>query len=83
MKIMNNIAVSHAGFLFNPTTGDSFSLNETGKEIINLMRDNKTEQEIIQYFTDKYEVDAASIEHNLYDFLEMLKSYNIVQPEEY
>jgi len=34
MKISQNIAISENGFLFNPATGDSFSTNACGKEII-------------------------------------------------
>lgn len=82
MKIKRNIAMSDTGFLFNPNTGDSFSLNETGREIVGLMRENKNEQEIIKHFTEKYDADSSSIEQNLYDFLEMLKSYDILNNEE-
>ena len=35
MKINRNLAISENGFVFNPTTGDSFSVNEIGALIIN------------------------------------------------
>jgi hypothetical protein len=34
MRIRKNIAISENGFIFNPLTGDSFSVNETGIFII-------------------------------------------------
>ena len=34
MRLKKNIAVSDSGFVFNPTTGDSYSLNPVGKEIL-------------------------------------------------
>ena len=33
MKIKTNIALSDSGFLFNPSTGDSYSVNPIGQEI--------------------------------------------------
>ena len=39
MKISSNIAVSDSGFIFNPTTGDSFSTNVVGMEIIRILKD--------------------------------------------
>jgi len=38
MRVRKNIATSDEGFLFNPTTGDSFSTNAIGAEIILLMK---------------------------------------------
>ena len=34
MKLKKNIATSESGFVFNPSTGDSFSLNTIGAEIL-------------------------------------------------
>jgi hypothetical protein len=42
MKISKNIAISDAGLVFNPVTGESFSVNPIGVEIINLMREGKS-----------------------------------------
>ncbi|MFM2358786.1 MAG: hypothetical protein RLY16_779, partial [Bacteroidota bacterium] len=34
MQLKKNIATSDAGFIFNPSTGDSFSANPLAAEII-------------------------------------------------
>ena len=41
MKLKKNIAISETGFIFNPSSGDSYSTNPIGLEIINLMKNNK------------------------------------------
>ena len=79
MKIKKNIAISESGFLFDSNTGESFSLNETGKEIIQLLKDEKTDDVIINYFIENYEVDKATIENNLYDFMTMLQNFRIAE----
>lgn len=83
MKIKENIAISDSGFMFDPNSGDSFSLNKTGKEILALMKESKTENEIKNIFLEKYELDSATFDHNYYDFIEMLKAYNIVMDNQF
>ena len=39
MKLKKNIAVSETGFLFDPNTGESYNLNNTGQLIIKLLAD--------------------------------------------
>jgi hypothetical protein len=41
MRIRKNIAISENGFIFNPLTGDSFSVNETGIFIIQKLKKAK------------------------------------------
>jgi len=41
IKLKNNIAVSNSGFVFNPTTGDSFSVNPIGEFMIQLLKEGK------------------------------------------
>ncbi len=77
MQIKNNIAVSENGFIFNPSTGDSFSVNLVGQEIIRLMREEKSESKIAEYILEHYVTDKTTIEKDLYDFQIMLKSYKI------
>jgi len=41
MKVHPNIAVSESGYLFNPSNGDSFSLNPTATDIILLLKQRR------------------------------------------
>ena len=81
MKVRNNIAVSESGFLFDSNTGDSFSLNETGKQIIKMLNEGKAESEIKQYFLDNYDVEEGIYENNFYDFINMLQNLNLLENE--
>jgi hypothetical protein len=81
MKIKTNIAISESGFLFDSNTGDSYSLNETGKKILHLINQNKTELEIKDYFIENYEVEEGIFEINFYDFMNMLNNLNLFENE--
>lgn len=78
--IKKNIATNELGFVFNPATGDSFSTNPTAAEIIKLLKDGKSIQEIKKIFLDTYDADKMTIEKDLDDFVNTLKENNLLIP---
>jgi hypothetical protein len=79
MKLKKNIATSEAGLIFNPGTGDSFSVNNIGAEILIFLKDNKSPEEITGYLSAKYDVERIQIEKDLDDFLSQLTDYNLLE----
>ncbi len=77
--IPENLAISDSGFLFMPSTGESFTLNEIGKEILRLMQSGSTSDEIINIISNSFEVDKTSFEKDLEDFIGQLKNYNLLK----
>lgn len=77
MKIKNNIAVSDNGFVFNPASGESFSVNPVGLEMLNLLRKGLTNEKVIEEIEAKYQVDSSMLERDLNDFIEMIKQYHL------
>ena len=82
MNIKKNIAISDSGFLFDPSTGESFTFNPTGLEIFRYMRENKSYDEIREIILDKYDIDENSFERYYYDFITMLKQYQLTENDE-
>jgi hypothetical protein len=78
MQINKNIAISDSGFIFNPSTGDSFSTNQVGMEIIRLLKENKSKEEVISGVVSKFNVDEATVEKDLSDFSLMLNNFQLV-----
>jgi len=76
--IKKNIATNEFGFVFNPATGDSFSSNPVAAEIIQLMKDNHSLNEIKKILLDKYEVDKMTIEKDVDEFVGLLKENNLL-----
>jgi len=81
MQINKNIAISDSGFLFNPATGESYSLNATGTELLNLIKEGKTLDEIISIFLDKYDTDKITVEKDYQDFTEVIMQYNLSETD--
>lgn len=78
MKLKKDIAISDSGFLFNPTSGDSYSLNPVGVEIFKLLQKDKKDEDIIKHLTNEYAIDESSVEKDLYDFKIMLGNYKLI-----
>jgi hypothetical protein len=79
MLIKGNIALSENGFVFNPATGDSFTLNNTGKEVLVLIKEGKKISQITELMIERYEVDRISLERYLADFLNDLSVNNLIE----
>lgn len=82
MKLKKNIAVSETGFVFDPSSGDSFTLNNVGMEVLEMIRSGKTQSETSMAITSKYDVDEASFERYYYDFVATLKLFQLVESDE-
>lgn len=82
MKIRTNIALSDSGFLFDPATGDSFSLNPIGLEILRMLKAGKDKSEIIPYLLETYQTDEATVEKDYYDFIRMLQQFHLAETDE-
>lgn len=82
MKINQNLAVSESGFLFNPGTGESFTVNPIGSEIISLLRKGMTQEHVIDAITDLYHVDSNTFEKDLQDFIGILKTYSLLKQDD-
>jgi Coenzyme PQQ synthesis protein D (PqqD) len=82
MRLKRNIAISESGFLFDPTVGESYSLNEQGQEILNLLKEKKTNEEIAQFMTENYDVASDDFEKYYFDFLGMLKQYKLLEDDD-
>ena len=78
MRKLNSLAISDNGFIFKPSTGESFTTNELGLLIINLLKDGKSADIIIQEITEEFDVDAIAAGRDLYEYLDFLKRENML-----
>jgi len=79
MNIKSNIAVSDSGFIFDPTSGDSYTLNEVGRIIFNCIREGLTGDEIFHKLSSEFELEKVTFERYFLDFTITLKQYNLLE----
>ena len=79
MKIRDNIAISETGFVFDPTTGDSFTLNETARKVISSIKEGKTIEQTSKELKEIYDVDNTTLERYLFDFIYDLRANKLLE----
>lgn len=79
MRKLSSLAISNDNFAFDPESGQSYSLNSTGKEIIDLMIENKSDEEIVQTIVNKYDITEDEAFLEISDFLSKLRVFNLVE----
>ena len=78
-KIPSNLAVSETGFLFAPSTGETFTLNGTASEIFHQLQKGEDLETITKMMLEEYEVDKSTLERDLTDFIGMLKQNHLIE----
>lgn len=76
--IKKNIATNEFGFIFNPSTGDSFSSNFTAAEIIQLLKTQHSITEIKKIISEKYDIEKFVVEKDIEEFMIILKENNLL-----
>jgi hypothetical protein len=63
-------------------TGESFSINPIGAEIIQLLKQGEAPDNVVKQLCSNYNIDEATMEKDLYDFINVLKHHQLIQPDE-
>ncbi|WP_200762282.1 PqqD family protein [Nitrosophilus alvini] len=75
---VQNLAINQNGFAFDPTTGESFTVNETAKEIIESLSKGMDEKSIADKIAREYDVSEEEAFNDVLDFKEKLKLYGLL-----
>jgi len=75
---LKTLAISDSGFIFDPSSGDAFNTNDTGVHIINLLKEGKDFNELMDILIEEYEVSEDELEADLLDYIQTLKNYHMV-----
>lgn len=79
MKLKSTIAVSESGFIFDATSGESYSLNQTAMLILTMLKNGVNENDIKKSIMDEYEVEKVDFEKMYLDFIRTLHQYSFFE----
>jgi len=77
MELKKNLAISDTGFVLDATTGESYSLNPVGLEILNFLKKGLTDEEIKSKILEKYDVTATGFDLVYFDFIRTLQHFDL------
>ena len=72
------LALNENGFVFDPTTGESFSLNDSAMKIINLLRKGNDTESVATQLSEDFDVDFNDSYTDTLEFVEKLKYFGLV-----
>jgi hypothetical protein len=75
--LLKDIAFSDNGFLFNPVTGESFSVNPMGVGILYSLREGKSFTDICNQLVSEFQIEMDTAERDLQDFMNILKYFQL------
>lgn len=72
--LLTRLALSDSGFVFDPVTGNSFTVNTSGLSILRLLQKNEDWTDIIATLQADFEVSYLVAERDVIEFATALRS---------
>lgn len=77
MNRIAQLALSEEGFVFDPTTGESYTVNRTGLHILKSLKESMTPQELARDMSARFEIPEEEAERDVCDFIDHLRTYRL------
>lgn len=68
---------SRGGFLFDPSSGLTYTMNTTGAVIYEMLREGRGVADIVRALTDRFEVDEVVARADLQDFVQQMRDLGL------
>lgn len=75
---LNVLAISDSGFVFDPSTGNSFNTNTVGLNIIKGLQKQLSIEEVAESLESLYDASLKEIQEDVIVFLKELKDFHLV-----
>ena len=75
---IKNLALSETGFLFDPATGNTYTLNESAVFILKALKDGKNPTDIAGALTAEFEVSEPQAHEDVSDAILQLKEAGFI-----
>lgn len=79
MNKIKSLVINESGFTFDPFTGETFTLNETGAMIIRHLREDVSLDKISEELTKTFKVDPADAYTDILEFRNKLVIYGLLE----
>lgn len=70
---LSRLAINEEGFVFDPQTGESFTVNTSGGMIIKLLAKGLSNEETAEALVDTYDIKLNEAHSDVRDFVDQLR----------
>lgn len=78
MQRLRSLALNPDGFAFDPTTGESFTLNATGLSVLEGLRRGASPLEIVSRLMEEFDVSERDASRDVDDFMDHLRALRLI-----
>lgn len=78
LERLKDLAISESGFLFDPYSGATFTMNNTGKFILQLLQEGKGTEDIESALRGRFAVVDDDLRSDIYEFVNLLKENHLL-----
>lgn len=75
---LERLAISASGFVFDPLTGATFTLNPTGRVLVEALRDGLGLDATIDHLKDRFDADHADLHRDVLEFVRALQDNGLL-----
>lgn len=77
---LRDLAVSDSGFVFDPTTGHTYTLNATALAVLRALKDGVAPDAVAGALSDAFELDGGEdLERDVHEFVSQLRGQGLVK----
>ncbi len=77
MRGVHRLDLPSEGIAFDPTTGDTFMVNDSGSRILRALQTGSSEQEVVSILRQEYPVTREDAERDVSDFHSRLRTLGL------
>lgn len=77
-KLAIEVTLSDSGFLFDHSSGQTYTLNATGQFLFRQIEQGIEEENLMKNLLLEFDIDEATAKRDLDDFFRQLKEYGIL-----
>ncbi|MEE9397483.1 MAG: PqqD family protein [Methylococcales bacterium] len=74
-SVFKRLALSDSGFVFDPVTGKSYTVNETGFWLIRQLQQDNNLDTLYKEIVREFDGETKIIERNVIEFLEQIRRH--------
>ncbi len=75
---LKNLAISETGFVFDPRSGATYTLNATGQAVVLALREGASIDAIVDRLRGSFQGGAERAREDVLDFVQTLRRFGLV-----
>lgn len=79
MTALKFIDMTENGFVFDPCTGESYTLNSCGQLVLKRLQTGETSQQIVEFFIHQFGIDKNTAERDIADFFQQINLFGLTE----